>query len=156
MNSDLILLALVFALLIFAFFSVRDAANSMRTIQTKPDQPWRKKYRGHYMSLAVNGVAVLALSHATFLVTVSRMTGDSRPEAMPLFLEVLDIMAKGALLDLFESFEIDLSGLTIADEWSVAYSCLQFICRTGYSIAYFVMGFGMWKMLQDRWQGRKG
>ncbi len=155
MTSDVIQLVLIFAVLIFAFFSVRGAAHRMRTIQTRPDQPWRKEYRGHYMSTALIGIFVLAILHATFLLNVSHMTCDVRPEGMPLFLEVLDIMAKGALLDLFESFEIDLSSFTTPDEWSFAYSCVQFICRTGYSVAYFVIGFGAWKSLQDRFQSRE-
>lgn len=71
-------------------------------------------------------------------------------------LTVADVMGRGVMLDLFESFEISLSRYEPPNSLKFDYSCLQFFCRTTYSFAFGLIAYGTFQNIQEWRKSRKG
>lgn len=159
MNYQTATLVVIFLSIAYLVWNVQNTGNKMRRTQERLNQNGltqaSKEIRRLYMATAINAIVCLGITHLAFLFTIDR---DIRPITIWLFVDkglaVLDVMAKGAFLDLFESFEITLGGYEAPEEWKFVDSCLQFICRTGYSISYALLAFGTWQNLKDWWRKR--
>ena len=99
-------------------------------------------------------VAALVMLHFSIL----NLTHTNEPGIAAITnnaLVVLDTMAKGVLLDLFESFDISLGHYEPEPDWAFAYAILIFVSRTYYSMAFAALILVYGTRLARWWRGRR-
>ena len=146
---------IVFVLLALAFnvYNVRSVVLKLRKYN-QMEGDMRVVMRQLYMRTAYTSIVGIVAVHFAVLFYVD---AESSRFALETYsdktLAVLDVMAKGALFYLFECFDVCLVGYQVPEGWKLLDSVVQFLCRTGYSVAYAALAFGYWNAFQD-WRKR--
>lgn len=98
-------------------------------------------------------VGMVPLGHFTIL-NISETSAGGIEGVTNNALVVIDTMAKGVLLDLFESFDISLGHFEPEPQWAFAYSILLFVSRTFYSMAFVTLALVYGTRLARWWKAR--